>query len=242
MRHRTGSLSICCALALFGCAAPSIEPRVEFTSAADEPFSEMAVKRGVKATYADCQKVRNGVWVVVGKESECLRYWYGGFDNDKAAQALFYFTEDVLVNEPPQPNGVEVDPSKFAVPGYYTRTTPSAMQRARGRGSSFQRCSVRHSGPPGLIRVVRRPSPATQGAGIAAHFRRDGPNQKTARHRENRDSGPKWRRACRRIPSHAEVRYCLRRRSIRTCFAQAALDDERSEQGHDRVHGLIRAY
>lgn len=142
MRHRTGSLSVCCVLALFGCAAPSIEPRVEFTSVADEPFSEMAVKRGVKATYADCQTVRNGVWVVVGKESECLRYWYGGFDNDKAPQALFYFTEDILVNEPPQPKGVEVDPSKFSVPGYYTRTTPSAMQRrvdavAKSRGVPY---------------------------------------------------------------------------------------------------------
>lgn len=72
------------------------EDRVEFST--DGDFSEAAIRRGVKATRAQCEKVENAVWVSTPDHGEeCLKYWTAGFPGTTAGRAVVFFHGDVWV-------------------------------------------------------------------------------------------------------------------------------------------------
>src|SRR5512144_2923845 len=89
--------------------AQSVADRVEFSAAGN--FSATAVRRGVKATRAQCLPLDNAVWVdgvprdtegdasdggnaEAAPEGECLRYWAAGFGRG-SKRAIVYFAGDV---------------------------------------------------------------------------------------------------------------------------------------------------
>jgi len=64
----------------------------------DEPFTEAALQRGVKATTEQCAAVPNAVWVKLDGAGECLRYWAAGFpaDGSRVGTAVVFFGGDLL--------------------------------------------------------------------------------------------------------------------------------------------------
>lgn len=70
--------------------------RVEFSAHGD--FSESAIKRGVKATREQCEKVDNAVWVSTQDHGEeCLKYWAAGFPDRTASRAVVFFHGDIWI-------------------------------------------------------------------------------------------------------------------------------------------------
>jgi hypothetical protein len=76
--------------------APS--DRIEFTASGN--FSETAVRRGVRATRAQCAPLADAVWVDViaggdgADEGECLRFWAAGVAQGPR-RVVVYFAGDV---------------------------------------------------------------------------------------------------------------------------------------------------
>lgn len=70
------------------------EDRIDFS--ADGDFSESAIRRGVKATREQCEKVDNAVWASTKDHGEeCLKYWAAGFSGKTEGRAIVYFHGDV---------------------------------------------------------------------------------------------------------------------------------------------------
>ncbi len=70
--------------------------RVNFSAEGD--FSESAIRRGVKATREQCDKVDNAVWVSTKDHGEeCLKYWAAGFSDKTADRAVVFFHGDIWV-------------------------------------------------------------------------------------------------------------------------------------------------
>ncbi|MBC5764934.1 alpha/beta hydrolase family protein [Ramlibacter albus] len=89
--------------------------RVPFPTG-DAHFTAEQASRGVQATEQECAKVSPAVWArAAGGAAECIRYWFAGFDGDRAKSVVVYMPGDQLV-------GSGVDPS-------YTRRRPSDMQK-----------------------------------------------------------------------------------------------------------------
>jgi len=105
LRHsdHARSRARCSALASLACAlivnAPlpshAAPARIEFSAAGD--FSAAALRSGVKATKAACERVDNAVWASTrGYGEECLRYWAAGFGGKPVTRALVFFHGDLL--------------------------------------------------------------------------------------------------------------------------------------------------
>lgn len=106
---------LACALVV-GPLPPSraAKDRIEFSAAGD--FSEAALRSGVKATKALCDKVDNAVWASTREHGEeCLRYWAAGFNGAPVARALVYFHGDLL--------------SETGVPPGYVKSSMKTLQR-----------------------------------------------------------------------------------------------------------------
>jgi acetyl esterase/lipase len=72
------------------------DSRINFSAEGD--FSETAIRRGVKATQEQCEKVDNAVWVSTKDHGEeCLKYWAAGFPNEPTERAVVYFHGDIWV-------------------------------------------------------------------------------------------------------------------------------------------------
>ncbi|MEQ1773359.1 MAG: hypothetical protein ABL891_06195 [Burkholderiales bacterium] len=70
--------------------------RINFSAEGD--FSESAIRRGVKATREQCDKVDNAVWVSTKDHgAECLKYWAAGFADKSTDRAVVYFHGDIWV-------------------------------------------------------------------------------------------------------------------------------------------------
>ncbi len=94
-----------------GIAGPG---RAAFSAAGD--FSEAALRSGVAATKAECERVANAVWAHTRDHGEeCLRYWAAGFHGQPVARALVFFHGDLL--------------SETGVPPGYLKATPAKLQR-----------------------------------------------------------------------------------------------------------------
>lgn len=99
-------------------------PRVVEKTAAPQdladgvPFTEHALRNGVRATKVQCERLSNGVWAVADTgETACLRYWAAGLGPGTSAQrAVVYFSGDVWA-------GGRATPA-------YTATTEDALARA----------------------------------------------------------------------------------------------------------------
>lgn len=88
--------------------------RMEFSAAGD--FSEAALRSGVKATRAACDRVDNAVWASTRDHGqECLRYWTGGFHRKPVARAIVFFHGDLL--------------TETGVPPAYVRSSMAKLQR-----------------------------------------------------------------------------------------------------------------
>jgi pimeloyl-ACP methyl ester carboxylesterase len=61
------------------------------------PFTEHALRNGVRATRAECDQLGNGLWAATGNgDSACLRFWASGFAaKTPARRAVVFFTGDV---------------------------------------------------------------------------------------------------------------------------------------------------
>ncbi len=85
--------------------------RVAFTATPD--FSEIAVKRGVKATRAECEQAPGTVWVESPAwGSECLRYWKAGFPAGPAGRTVVFFHGDVWLDQGVSPAYLKLTPDK----------------------------------------------------------------------------------------------------------------------------------
>jgi len=63
---------------------------------AEGEFSESAIRRGVKATREQCEKVDNAVWVSTKDHGEeCLKYWAAGFSGKYKGRAVVFFHGDI---------------------------------------------------------------------------------------------------------------------------------------------------
>jgi hypothetical protein len=103
------ALGLC---ALHGAAGAFIG-RVDLP-AADAPFTNEAVVRGVSASRTQCESLGGAVWAEAGDAgAECLRYWHAGLGS--TARALVYFSGDLLVGD--------------AVWGGYTALSPASLQK-----------------------------------------------------------------------------------------------------------------
>jgi hypothetical protein len=62
-----------------------------------KPFTEHALRNGVRATQAQCDQLSNGIWAATGEgDSACLRFWTSGFKAGTPAQrAVVFFPGDV---------------------------------------------------------------------------------------------------------------------------------------------------
>lgn len=69
--------------------------RIEFTPEGD--FSEAAVRRGVRATQAQCDAVPNGLWAADRDGGECLKYWAAGMQTLPVRRVVVFFHGDVWV-------------------------------------------------------------------------------------------------------------------------------------------------
>ncbi len=60
-------------------------------------FPEQALRNGVRATQAQCERLSNGLWAVADTgETACLRYWAAGLAaGAPAPRAVVYFSGDV---------------------------------------------------------------------------------------------------------------------------------------------------
>lgn len=58
---------------------------------------ETALRNGVRATKAQCERIGNGLWAVSGTdETACIRYWAAGLESGTPAKrAVVYFSGDV---------------------------------------------------------------------------------------------------------------------------------------------------
>ena len=84
------------AAASVGSPAGATDDRVNFSAAGD--FSESAIRRGVKATREQCDKVENAVWVSTKDHGEeCLKYWAAGFADKPVDRAVVFFHGDIWV-------------------------------------------------------------------------------------------------------------------------------------------------
>jgi len=103
--------------------AHAADGRVEFSAEGD--FSEEAIRRGVKATKAQCDRLEDAVWVSTPDHGEeCLKYWAAGFPSDAAGRAVVFFHGDVWLG----PGRTTRD---------YQRTTNLAIQRGAERWASL---------------------------------------------------------------------------------------------------------
>jgi dienelactone hydrolase len=83
-------------LLLLAGSAQAFVGRVDLPGA-DEPFTDAAIVRGVKATREQCVALPGGVWAEPpGESGECLRYWHAGLAEDNPQRPLFFFAGDLL--------------------------------------------------------------------------------------------------------------------------------------------------
>ncbi|HET6827418.1 MAG TPA: hypothetical protein VFH35_01980, partial [Ramlibacter sp.] len=93
---RTGDARKAAVSLVLACAcAPVLAQRIEFTPEGD--FSEAAVRRGVKATQAQCDAVPNGLWAADRDGGECLKYWSAGMEPLAARRVVVFLHGDVWV-------------------------------------------------------------------------------------------------------------------------------------------------
>jgi hypothetical protein len=85
--------------------------RVAFSRIAE--FSDLALRSGVSATRADCDTVREAVWVdSKAFGSECLRYWKAGFGDGPARRAIVFFHGDVWLGTQTSPTYLQLNEEK----------------------------------------------------------------------------------------------------------------------------------
>ncbi len=76
-----------------GASARIAEPALEMTPEGD--FSEQALRRGVRATRAQCDALANAVWVSTRDHGEaCVRYWAAGFSSGPNERAIVFLHGD----------------------------------------------------------------------------------------------------------------------------------------------------
>lgn len=88
-------------LALACASGAASAQRTEFTAEGD--FSEAAIRRGVKATQAQCDAVPNGLWAADRDGGECLKYWAAGMEQQPTRRVVVFLHGDVWVG-PGRPN------------------------------------------------------------------------------------------------------------------------------------------
>jgi dienelactone hydrolase len=93
---KTPAFLVATALLVAAPGAQAFFGRADFPSA-DEPFTEQAVVRGIRASQAQCEAQPGTVWAQPpGSDGECLRYWHAGLDGAAPRNALFFFSGDLL--------------------------------------------------------------------------------------------------------------------------------------------------
>ena len=111
----TAVISLICAL-LIGPPRPSqaAGDRIVFSAAGD--FSEAALRSGVQATQAQCDRADHAVWARTRDHGEeCLRFWAAGFNGNPVARAVVFFHGDLL--------------TETGVPGGYLKSNIASVQR-----------------------------------------------------------------------------------------------------------------
>lgn len=79
--------------AVAGPPARSAEPALPITPEGD--FSEQALRRGVRATRAQCDALANAVWASTRDHGEaCVRYWAAGFSTGPNERAIVFLHGD----------------------------------------------------------------------------------------------------------------------------------------------------
>lgn len=112
-------------LLALACASGAVSAqRIEFTS--DGDFSETAIRRGVKATQAQCDAIPNGLWAADREGGECLKYWTAGMEPLPTRRVVVFLHGDVWIG-PERPNT-----------GYLNSTNKSVQRFAQEWGKRLE--------------------------------------------------------------------------------------------------------